>query len=50
LYNPVWTSAVHRPLDIVIALSAFALLAWARWPALAITGWCVTASLLTVLF
>ncbi len=50
LYNPVWISAVHRPLDIVIALSAFALLAWARWPALAIAGWCVTASLLSALF
>jgi chromate transporter, chromate ion transporter (CHR) family len=50
LYNPVWISAVRRPLDVVIALSAFALLAWARWPALAIAGWCVTASLLTVLF
>jgi chromate transporter len=50
LYDPVWISAVHRPRDAVIALSAFALLAWARWPALAIVGWCVMASLLTVLF
>lgn len=49
LYDPVWTSAVHRPLDVIVALSAFALLAWARWPALAIVGWCVAASLLTVL-
>jgi chromate transporter len=50
LYDPVWISAVHRPLDAAIALSAFALLAWARWPALAIVGWCVMASLLTVPF
>jgi len=49
LYDPVWTSAVQRPLDVLIALSAFALLVRARWPALAIVGWCVVATLLTVL-
>ena len=49
LYNPVWTGAVQRPRDAIVALSAFALFAWARWPALAIVGWCVTASLLAAL-
>jgi chromate transporter len=50
LYDPVWLGAVHRPRDAVIALSALVLLVWARWPALAIVGWCVAASLLAVLF
>jgi len=32
LYNPVWTSAILRPVDFVIALCAFALLAVWRCP------------------
>jgi chromate transporter len=32
LYDPVWTSAVHDPLDAATALTGFVLLAWRRWP------------------
>ncbi|MDO8531388.1 MAG: chromate efflux transporter [Dehalococcoidia bacterium] len=32
LYNPVWTSAVRGPGDLALALAAFALLAFWRWP------------------
>jgi len=32
LYNPVWTSAVRGPGDVGLALAAFALLAFWRWP------------------
>jgi len=49
LYNPLWVSAVHGYIDCAIVLSAFALLALARWPALIIVAWCVGASLLTAL-
>ncbi len=34
LYEPVWTSAVTRPLDAALALLAFAALAVARFPVL----------------
>lgn len=30
--NPVWTSAIHRSSDLLIALAAFALLQWRRTP------------------
>lgn len=32
LYSPVWTSAIHEPADFGLALAAFALLAFWRWP------------------
>ena len=32
LYAPVWTSAIHAPVDVAIELAAFALLAIWRWP------------------
>jgi chromate transporter len=32
LYNPVWTSAIMRPLDFGLALTAFGLLAFWKWP------------------
>ncbi len=32
LYRPVWTSAIARPADVALALGAFALLAFWRWP------------------
>ena len=46
LVDPVWTSGVRDPVDGVIAVAAFALLAAARWPALAVVGLCVAASML----
>lgn len=32
LYQPVWTSAIHTPSDFGLALLAFGLLAFWRWP------------------
>ena len=32
LYTPVWTSAIHAPLDFAIGLGAFVLLVFWRWP------------------
>jgi chromate transporter len=32
LYRPVWTSAILRPADFVLALAAFGLLTVWRWP------------------
>jgi chromate transporter len=32
LYQPVWTTAIHAPSDFVLALLAFGLLAFWRWP------------------
>jgi chromate transporter len=32
LYQPVWTSAIHAPSDFGLALLAFGLLAFWRWP------------------
>ncbi len=32
LYNPVWTSAIHRPADFGLGLVAFGLLALWKWP------------------
>lgn len=48
LYDPVWVSAVHDAGDFAIALVAFALLAAARWPVLAVVGWCVAAAMARV--
>jgi chromate transporter len=30
LYDPVWTTAIHAPVDFILALAAFALLLYAR--------------------
>jgi chromate transporter len=32
LYDPVWTSAIQRPSDFGLALAAFGLLAFWKWP------------------
>lgn len=32
LYHPVWTSAIHAPADLALAMAAFAALVWARVP------------------
>ncbi len=45
LYDPLWISAVHGPLDVGIALTGFLLLVSARAPALAVVVWCVVARL-----
>ena len=36
LYTPVWTSAVHRPVDFALALTGFVLLAVWRVPPLVV--------------
>jgi chromate transporter len=45
LYDPVWTSAVRGPIDVAIALVAFALLAAWRVSAILVVVWCLIASL-----
>jgi len=45
LYDPLWISAVHGPLDFGIALTGFLLLVSARAPALSVVVWCVVARL-----
>ena len=32
LYHPVWTSAIHAPVDVALGLVDFALLAFWKWP------------------
>ena len=32
LYHPVWTSAIHTRTDFALALLAFAVLAFWKWP------------------
>jgi chromate transporter len=44
-YDPVWTEGVRAPVDFVIAVVGFALLAAARVSALWIVLWCVAASM-----
>jgi len=44
LYDPVWTSAVLTPLDAVVALAGYALLALARASPLWVVAWCVAAT------
>lgn len=44
LCDPVWTSAIHRPLDVAIAAIAFTLLAAWRASALVVVLWCVIAA------
>lgn len=45
LYDPVWVSAVASTVDFCIALIGFVLLVSARWSALWIVVWCVSATL-----
>ena len=40
LYDPVWTSAVERPLDVILAVLAFALLVAWRLPPLLVVAMC----------
>ena len=44
LYDPIWTHAVRGPLDVLIALVGFVLLARWRVSALVVVAWCVAAS------
>jgi chromate transporter len=32
LYQPVWTSAVHGPIEFILALSAYCFLVFWQWP------------------
>jgi chromate transporter len=43
LYSPVWTSAVTRPVDILIAGAGFALLVTGRAPPIAVVALCAVA-------
>jgi chromate transporter len=45
LYDPVWTSAVHGPADVAIAVVAFTLLVAWRASALIVVAWCVVSAL-----
>jgi len=47
--NPVAASAIHAPLDVLVA-AAGVLMLLARWPALAVVAWCVAATLAQALF
>ncbi|WP_248931135.1 chromate efflux transporter [Paenibacillus hamazuiensis] len=38
LYNPVWTSAVHAPSDVALALAAFGALVYGKLPPWAVVG------------
>ena len=38
LYQPVWTSAVHNPSDFILALAAFGLLVFWKWPPWLVVG------------
>lgn len=50
LYDPVWVSAVTRPVDVAIAAVAFTLLAaWRASPIIAV-AWCVAASIAAARF
>ena len=49
LYDPVWTSAVNRPLDLAIALFGFTLFAAWKLSALVVVIWCVSASIFATL-
>ena len=44
LYHPVWTSAVQRPQDLVIAVTGFVLLGAFKWPAWAVVLACLAGS------
>ncbi|MFN5038797.1 MAG: hypothetical protein ACK5E0_19920 [Bradyrhizobium sp.] len=47
LYNPVWTSSVHRPLDFGIALAGFVLLTAWRAPPLVVVVLSAAAGIAT---
>jgi chromate transporter len=49
LYHPVWTSAVHGPLDVAVAAIAFTLLVAWRASALVVVLWCVFAEIAVAL-
>ena len=45
LYSPVWTSAVHAPLDFAIAAVGFCLLTRWKLPPLAVVALCAAAGI-----
>jgi chromate transporter len=45
LVDPVWTSAIHAPKDLALALVALLALQWARWPVWAIVPACGMAGI-----
>jgi chromate transporter len=47
LYNPVWTSAVQRPADLVVSLAAFGLLQLWKVPPWLVVAGCVIVSFIT---
>jgi chromate transporter len=47
LYDPLWTSTVHAPVDIGIVVIALALLLATRLSVLVTLAWCVTAALVS---
>src|SRR5690606_24349175 len=44
LYDPVWTSAIGRPVDVAIALVGFTLLVAWRASAVVVVAWSVAAA------
>ena len=49
LYDPLWTSAILSPLDLVLALAGFAALVWLRMPPLTIVAALAVASALAAM-
>ncbi len=47
LHDPVWTSAIHGPRDLLVALAAFAALVWLKLPSWAVVLLAVLATSLT---
>lgn len=45
LYHPVWTSTIHAPADLALALAALAALQWARLPPWLVVPLCGLAGL-----
>ena len=46
LYQPVFTSAVHEPIDLVVVLGAFGLLVLWRWPPWIVVGLAAAAGVM----
>jgi chromate transporter len=44
LYDPIWVSVVHSPLDLAVAATGLAMLQIWRLSALLVAAWCVAAS------
>ncbi len=44
LYDPIWVSVVHSPLDLAVAATGLAMLQIWRLSALLVVAWCVAAS------